>query len=517
MNHQNSELTTEKLETEHKILPFSDFLETLKEKIKNVFYVKGDIDNLSTKRGLPPNLMREIMSANPLSVGIPKEYGGRGGLMHENIALLAAASYESLPLSLTFGINSALFLQPVGKYAQEKVKAGIFKRFMEEKNMGGLMITEPNFGSDALNMQTSYTEKDGLYHIKGKKHWAGLTGWADYWLLTARQKTSSGNLQRDIDFFICDVNAPGQEIVVEEFFENLGLYMIPYGRNRIDVKVPEVHKLQPHTTGVQMMLDLLHRSRMQFPGMGMGFIKRMLDEAIAHSKERFVGGKSLFSYDQVQQHLSKLQASYTVCSAMCANSSEKAGVENDLVPHGLEANAVKSVITDLMQEAAQSLVQLVGAKAYKLNHIAGRSTADSRPFQIFEGSNDILYAQISENLVKMMKRAKENNLFHFLKSFDLTSKAAGFIKEQMNFNLDLNMPQRKLVELGKVIGRVISLNQVVEIANKGFRKDLAEGGITMLQQEISNLLATFSFKNNRQVVDGYEENSSWLSFVPIQK
>jgi alkylation response protein AidB-like acyl-CoA dehydrogenase len=517
MNHQNSELTTEKLETEHKILPFSDFLETLKEKIKNVFYVKGDIDNLSTKRGLPPNLMREIMSANPLSVGIPKEYGGRGGLMHENIALLAAASYESLPLSLTFGINSALFLQPVGKYAQEEVKAGIFKRFIEEKNMGGLMITEPNFGSDALNMQTSYTEKDGLYHIKGKKHWAGLTGWADYWLLTARQKTSSGNLQRDIDFFICDVNAPGQEIVVEEFFENLGLYMIPYGRNRIDVKVPEVHKLQPHTTGVQMMLDLLHRSRMQFPGMGMGFIKRMLDEAIAHSKERFVGGKSLFSYDQVQQHLSKLQASYTVCSAMCANSSEKAGVENDLVPHGLEANAVKSVITDLMQEAAQSLVQLVGAKAYKLNHIAGRSTADSRPFQIFEGSNDILYAQISENLVKMMKRAKENNLFHFLKSFDLTSKAAGFIKEQMNFNLDLNMPQRKLVELGKVIGRVISLNQVVEIANKGFRKDLAEGGITMLQQEISNLLATFSFKNNRQVVDGYEENSSWLSFVPIQK
>jgi alkylation response protein AidB-like acyl-CoA dehydrogenase len=517
MNHQNPELTTEKLETEHKILPFSDFLETLKEKIKNVFYVKGDIDNLSTKRGLPPNLMREIMSANPLSVGIPKEYGGRGGLMHENIALLAAASYESLPLSLTFGINSALFLQPVGKYAQEEVKAGIFKRFIEEKNMGGLMITEPNFGSDALNMQTSYTEKDGLYHIKGKKHWAGLTGWADYWLLTARQKTSSGNLQRDIDFFICDVNAPGQEIVVEEFFENLGLYMIPYGRNRIDVKVPEVHKLQPHTTGVQMMLDLLHRSRMQFPGMGMGFIKRMLDEAIAHSKERFVGGKSLFSYDQVQQHLSKLQASYTVCSAMCANSSEKAGVENDLVPHGLEANAVKSVITDLMQEAAQSLVQLVGAKAYKLNHIAGRSTADSRPFQIFEGSNDILYAQISENLVKMMKRAKENNLFHFLKSFDLTSKAAGFIKEQMNFNLDLNMPQRKLVELGKVIGRVISLNQVVEIANKGFRKDLAEGGITMLQQEISNLLATFSFKNNRQVVDGYEENSSWLSFVPIQK
>jgi alkylation response protein AidB-like acyl-CoA dehydrogenase len=455
------------------------------------------------------------MSVNPLSVGIPKEYGGRGGLMYENIGLLAAASYESLALSLTFGINSALFLQPVGKYGQNEAKAAVFKRFLEEKTMGGLMITEPDYGSDALNMQTSYTEIDGNAYIKGKKHWAGLTGWAEFWLLTARQQTEAGNLQRDIDFFICDVNAHGQQIVVEEFYENLGLYMIPYGRNRIDVKIPVQYKLQPHSTGVKMMLDLLHRSRMQFPGMAMGFIQRMLDEAIAHCNQRLVGGKSLFNYDQVQHRLSRLQASYTICSAMCANSSEKAGIEVDLVPHGLEANAVKSVVTDLMQEAAQSLVQLVGAKAYRINHIGGRGTADSRPFQIFEGSNDILYAQISEGLIKLMKRAKENNLFRFLNDFDLTSKAAEYVKTLTDFNLDFQMQQRKLVEMGRVMGRIISLNQVIDLANKGFRNDLVEGGITMLQQDISRLIASFSFNNNSEVVEGYQENSSWLNFITV--
>jgi len=334
-------------------------------------------------------------------------------------------------------------------------------------------------------------------------------------LLTARQQTESGNLQRDIDFFICDVNAPGQQIEVEEFFENLGLYMIPYGRNRIDVKIPAGYKLQPHSTGVKMMLDLLHRSRMQFPGMAMGFIQRMLDEAIAHCNQRFVGGKSLFNYDQVQQRLSRLQASYTVCSAMCANSSEKAGIDVDLVPHGLEANAVKSVVTDLMQEAAQSLVQLVGAKAYQISHIGGRGTADSRPFQIFEGSNDILYAQITEGLIKLMKRVKENNLFQFLKEFDLTSKAAEYVKSLTDFNLDFQMQQRKLVEMGRVVGRVISLNQLLELANKGFRKDLVDSGITMLHQDISKLMATFSFNNKTEAVEDYEENSSWLNFVRV--
>ena len=45
--------------------------------------------------------------------------------------------------------------------------------------MGGLMITEPDFGSDALNMQTSNVKEGSNYHIKGTKHWQGLTGMAD--------------------------------------------------------------------------------------------------------------------------------------------------------------------------------------------------------------------------------------------------------------------------------------------------------------------------------------------------
>jgi alkylation response protein AidB-like acyl-CoA dehydrogenase len=101
---------------------------------------------------------------------------------------------------------------------------------------------------------------------------------ADFWILTARKTTESGSLMRDIDMFICDVNAPGQKIVVEEYFENLGLYQIPYGRNHIDVRIPEEQRLIPQTNGIQMLLDMLHRSRFQFPAMGLGFIKRNLDE-----------------------------------------------------------------------------------------------------------------------------------------------------------------------------------------------------------------------------------------------
>ena len=488
---------------------FDSFINKFKTTLNTVFHKENDIDQLSIQRGLPFDVLKKIMSANPMSLCIPAEYGGRGGNVQENLTLLSAASYESLALSLTIGINSALFLQPVAKYGQEDVKSSIFRRFIHEQNMGGLMITEPDFGSDALNMQTSYIDDGDTYHIRGTKHWAGLTGQADYWVLTARKQALDGNLQRDVDLFICDNSAPNQQVIVEEYFENLGLYQIPYGRNRLDVKIPKLQRLEPKTTGVQMLLDLLHRSRMQFPGIGLGFIQRMLDEAIAHTQQRFVGGKSLFLYDQVQEQLASMQANYTICSALCTKSSELADIHNDLMPLGFEANIIKTVSSDLMQKSAQTLMQLVGAIGYRLNHIAGRGIVDSRPFQIFEGANDILYAQISESLLKFMKVVKQVNVREFLKDHPLTLRAVEYLKELLNFNIDLQMPQRKLVELGRALSRIVSMDLVIKMGENGFRKDLIESAITLLHQEISQLMNVFSFKQNTQVVENYTEDSAW--------
>ena len=261
------------------------------------------------------------------------------------------------------------------------------------------------------------------------------------------------------------------------------------------------------------MLDMLHRSRMQFPGMAQGFLKRLLDEALKHCKKRFVGGKSLFNYDQVQRRLARLQASFTICSAMCAHSSEHAHVKNDLSARGVEANAIKTVVSDMMQQEAQSLLQLVGAKGYRLDHIAGRATVDSRPFQIFEGSNDVLYAQISESLLKVMRRSKEKNLFIFLKDYNLTRRAAEYFKDLLNFEVTLNLPQRKLVDLGRVLGRIISMELVLNLGDLGFRRDLINNGLTVLRQEIASLLNAYTLQHTVLAVEAYQENGSWLDLV----
>jgi alkylation response protein AidB-like acyl-CoA dehydrogenase len=467
-------------------------------------------------RGQPANgspaTVAEALGNGALSVFIPERFGGRGQHVHECLSVLETCSYESLPLSLVAGINGALFLQPVSKYAGEEVQARTFDRFVNHGALGGLMITEPDFGTDALQMRTSFRPEGEGYRLRGTKHWGGLTGRADYWLLTAREETDGGSLGRNINFFVWDRDLGGIE--VDEYYNSLGLEMIPYGRNRIDTYLPAERRMTPLGSGVRMLLDVLHRSRLQFPGMGMGFLRRLLDEGLQHARRRSVGGRPLAAYDQVQSRLAELQAAYTTCSAMCAHTSAVAGVENDCSPQALPANTIKSVVTDLMQSAAQSLLQLLGAAGYRRDHLAGSAVVDSRPFQIFEGSNDILYQQIAESVLKSMKRLKEINLSRFLRVFEPTRRVADRMPRDLDFSVEEALPQRKMVDLGRILGRVMSMQMVVDMKSRGYREDLAENCITMTMRDIRSLAGSFVHGDRTQALEDYREGSAWWAFLP---
>ncbi|WP_321991387.1 acyl-CoA dehydrogenase [Marispirochaeta aestuarii] len=483
---------------------FPEYIRNLKAKLKSAFQ--------NPLISPPEDWSTGLLDASPFSVFIPSRFGGRGQKVHECLTVLETCSYESLPFSLITGINGALFLQPVSKYAEEQLQEKVFHDFIHHRSLGGLMITEPDFGSDALQMQSRFRKDGDGYHLQGTKHWGGLTGRADYWLLTARGETEDGGLDRSINFFVWDKSLGGIE--VEEYYDSLGLDMIPYGRNRIDTHLPSERRLIPEGSGVRMLLDLLHRSRLQFPGMAMGFLKRLLDEARQHVRSRKVGGKSLSSYDQVQDRMAVLQSYYTVSSAMCAYSTGVAGVEKDCSGLALPANAIKSVITDMMQSAAQTVLQLVGAKGYRRDHIAGQALVDSRPFQIFEGSNDILYEQIAETALKSMNRLKETNLYRYLKNSDLTSRASSWMRDSLDFSLKSGLSQRKKVDLGRILGRLISVQMVMTLADRGFRQDLAENCLGIIKRRIQSLLGSFADSRGIQLVEDYEEGSAWLGFIP---
>lgn len=477
--------------------------------LKDVLTNHPEIETTNYLQGIPKELIEKIFQLQPLSLFIPEAFGGRGGSAHHRLALLEAVSYESIGVGLMMGINGSLFLEPVSKYAHEETKAEIYDSFLNCSSLGGLMITEPDFGTDALSMRTSYSQTGNLVHLKGFKHWGGLTGLADFWIVTGRKLKPNNKLARDIDLFIVDRNKREQNISVDEYYHKLGLFLIPYGLNNIDARIPAASRLIPKSSGIKLMMDLLHRSRLRLSGIGLGFIKRMLDEAVNHCRQRYVGGKNLLAYDQVQHRISLLQACYTVSSAMCHYAAGVSSISNDLTSYGLQANAVKPVLTDMMHDSAQSLLQLTGAKGYRRDHIAGRAVVDSRPFQIFEGSNDVMYNQVADIVLKKMKDGKYRNLYDFLNQLDLTTNVADRFKDALNFDVDFSSVQRIKIIFGKIIAKLISANFTFDLYETDFRNDLVENALEVIGNEIAAMLSPLKHSRLVGVVENYSENSDW--------
>ncbi len=483
--------------------------EQFRETLSRLYSHRHDADETGTARGVPPFLLRDVLAAGPLRAYISSAYGGRDGQIRDGLGILDAACYHSLSLGLTLGINGALFLQPTGKYGDPEIKARILPRFSAGSALGGLMITEPDFGSNALGMQTAWTEKGDGFHVTGIKHWGGLTGWADYWLVTARERTDSGSLRPGIDMFIAEQDDPEQHIEVVDRYHALGLYGIPYGRNRIDITVPGENRLGDGKRGVGMLLDTLHRSRIQFPGMAVGFIRRMVDEAVNHCRQRVVGRTPLIEYDQVRARIAELQGRLVTVMALGRWACENAGIDRDLSRLAVPANAIKTVATDFMHQAADSLLQLVGATGYRLDHIAGRSLVDSRPFQIFEGSNDILYEQLALANLKEMRQTDNFNLLRHLGAGELTAQAADGLGSLIDREVPESPDQRFAVALGRIISRVVGINMALDLGTS-LPSDWIESATSLLRREISKFTADLTNSRPVDVIPTSLDNRAWL-------
>ena len=194
---------------------------------------------------------------------------------------------------------------------------------------------------------------------------------------------------------------------------------------------------------------------------------------------------------------------------MCHYTAKVSSLGNDLTSYGLQANAAKAVLTDMMQDSAQSLLQLTGAKGYRRDHIAGRSVADSRPFQIFEGSNDVMYSQVADIVLKKMKDGKHLNFYTFLSQFDLTAKGADYFRDALNYNLDLTSVQRTRVMLGKIIAKLITADFVIDLYDTGFRKDLVDNALQVIGNDIVTQMPALTHFRQISVVEEYSENSDW--------
>jgi alkylation response protein AidB-like acyl-CoA dehydrogenase len=357
-------------------------------KLDESFFASLPDSELLNPAGYAPEFLRGV-----LRTGALRELFSDEGTAVDRLEIVRRCAYASVEMALSLGITASLFAHPVRRFAPDLWRRHFEEGFLTGGLLGGMMITEPGCGTDITACETRCREVDGALEITGLKHWAGLSGLADYWLVLARDVPPGGEHRfPSLNFYICRADPDSFQLLRR--YGSAGLRSIPYGMTRIRAREGVMGALLSgsRTDRFRRIHGVLQRSRISIAAITCGACERIAAEAAAHARSRQVFGRPLEGYGQVRVRLAEIDAARDVSRVLfgvaCRESSAADAADADV--GGRNANVVKVVSTDLAFAAATSASQLLGGESYRTDTYIGRATADLRPFRIFEGSNDVL-------------------------------------------------------------------------------------------------------------------------------
>ena len=440
-----------------------EFLSNIK-KVFNEVFSDGNIEKINLMNYLSENKWLNIKKYGLLLPFLSEKLGGRKESQFEIQEVLRIAGNYGVPVTLRTGIEGALVLQPLTEYGTpEQVEKGLELIFNGEG--GGLAITEPETsGSSIAKEMQSYYEyiDENTIHVKADKYWQGNSQ-SDFLLIAAKER-KDGKLSKVISLIFVP-----KEYITYDVLNSEGLKAVRYAVNHVDADIPSkyVMKLsESKANSLREFQNIFIRSRLQLVGMTHGVMEYIVKNIGKYARKEI---------PFVQKEISDIETVYGISQIMydytCNNVSPEKSVSDKL----MEANIIKSLATEYTYDAAGKAQKLLGAKGFEAGHPMSNVAIDFRPFTIFEGPNDMLYAEIYDQFSKATpaekeegkKVSKELTIYERITSDNrfINISVNDFLSEKNNITDFLKryslseIDQIRKVFMGKILARIFLLIQ----------------------------------------------------------
>jgi alkylation response protein AidB-like acyl-CoA dehydrogenase len=153
---------------------------------------------------------RKLADRGWLTAHWPKEYGGQGLSILEQVAMREEISYRRAPILNANGLN---MLGPILMlYGTEEQKKRHLPGIAKAEVMWAQGYSEPNAGSDLASLQTRAVRDGDEYVINGTKIWTGHGLNAD-WIFVLARTDPAAPKHKGISFFLMPMNSPGLTVI----------------------------------------------------------------------------------------------------------------------------------------------------------------------------------------------------------------------------------------------------------------------------------------------------------------
>ena len=254
-------------------------------------------------------------------------------------------------------------------------------------------LTEPGAGSDATRIQTRATKGEGgIWTITGRKHF--ITGGADadfalVFAVTDPEKRAKGG----ITAFFVDADTPGYAVTRVQ--HTMSPYQNPVELTLDGVRVADTNILGREGFGFYSAVRGINGARLQIAARGLGLAQHLLDRSLQYAKDRVAFGQPIGANQFVQGMIVDSYAELEQARLLvyqCASEIDE-GADGRR-----QAALGKLVATEMVGRVADRAIQVHGGNGFMTELGIEAWYRDVRAMRLYEGTSEILRANIAKTL-----------------------------------------------------------------------------------------------------------------------
>jgi alkylation response protein AidB-like acyl-CoA dehydrogenase len=153
---------------------------------------------------------RQLHEAGYVGLNWPKEYGGRGATLMEQLIFSQEMVEARAPDPINvigLGMGGPVIIH----HGTEEQKHRYLDRILSADEIWCQAFSEPNAGSDLSALQTRAVDAGDRYLVTGQKVWTTLAHVSRWCLLLARERQEA-NPRAGLTYLIVDMKSPGIEV-----------------------------------------------------------------------------------------------------------------------------------------------------------------------------------------------------------------------------------------------------------------------------------------------------------------
>jgi len=353
--------------------------------------------DLEARDEYPVHLVARMRDMGLFGAIVPEEYGGSGLGVATYAALIEEISRAWM--SVTGVLNSHLIMcYDILCGGTEQQRREWLPPLCEGSKHGGIMLSEPDAGSDLQAIRTTARRDGDEYVLRGTKMWVtnGRTG--NTFLVLAKTDAAAEPRHRGISLFIVEKGrGPGFDVsrdIPKLGYRGLDTCEVVFD----DYRVPAKNLLgEREGLGFKQIMSGLELGRINIAARGVGIAQAALDEAVKYAQTRETFGKPIWQHQAIQMKLADMVTAVNAARLLTYAAAEKKdrGERCDM-----EAGMAKLFATETAMTCALESMRIHGGYGYTKEFDVERLFRDVPLLIIGEGTNEIQKTIIARQLIE---------------------------------------------------------------------------------------------------------------------